>query len=64
MDQTFEVGGMSCAHCEQAVKRALEQVDPTARVDVDLASGHVAVHSAQPRQDLVLAIENAGYRVQ
>jgi copper chaperone len=42
----------------------VQTVDPEAQVTVDLETGHVDVLSAQPRQDIVAAIENAGYRVQ
>lgn len=64
MSQKFQVSGMTCGHCVQAVQQAIEQVDPDAKVTVDLPTGHVDVVSAQPRQDLVLALENAGYAVQ
>lgn len=64
MSQKFNVTGMSCGHCANAVQNAVQAVDPEARVTVDLASGHVDVLSPQPRADLVAAIENAGYRVQ
>lgn len=62
MSQKFQVDGMSCAHCEAAVTRAVQQIDPEARVTVDLPTGHVDVLSQQPRENIVLAIENAGYR--
>jgi len=42
----------------------VQTVDPEAQVTVDLGTGHVDVLSAQPRQDIVAAIENAGYKVQ
>ncbi|CAN5292325.1 heavy-metal-associated domain-containing protein [soil metagenome] len=62
MSQTFEVTGMSCGHCVNAVTEAVLTVDPQAQVTVDLPTGHVDVLSEQPRQDLVAAIENAGYK--
>ncbi|MES2531834.1 MAG: heavy-metal-associated domain-containing protein [Pseudomonadota bacterium] len=62
MSQTFEVTGMSCGHCVNAVTEAVLTVDPHAQVTVDLPTGHVDVLSEQPRQDLVAAIENAGYK--
>lgn len=64
MSQKFQVAGMSCGHCVNAVQNAVQTVDPEAQVAVDLETGHVDVLSQQPRQDLVAAIENAGYRVQ
>jgi copper chaperone CopZ len=37
MNQTFTVTGMTCGHCEKAVTRALQQVDPQAQVVIDRA---------------------------
>ena len=62
MSQKFQVSGMSCGHCQQAVTRAVQQIDPEAQVTVDLPTGHVDVVSQQPRENIILAIENAGYR--
>lgn len=64
MQQSFNVSGMSCGHCASAVQKAVENVDADSRVTVDLASGKVEVQSPQPRERLVEAIEDAGYRVQ
>ncbi len=64
MSQKFQVAGMTCGHCASAVKNAVQAVDPEAQVTVDLPTGHVDVLSRQPRQDLVAAIEGAGYEVQ
>ena len=63
MSQKFEVAGMSCGHCVNAVQNAVQTVDPEAQVTVDLATGHVDVVSEQPHADLAAAIENAGYKV-
>lgn len=64
MSQKFNVAGMSCGHCVSTVQNAVQAVDPAAQVTVDLETGHVDVLSPLPRQDIVAAIENAGYRVQ
>ena len=64
MSQKFEVASMTCGHCASAVQNAVQAVDPEAQVTVDLPTGHVDVLSEQPRQDIVAAIENAGYKVQ
>jgi len=64
MSQKFQVSGMSCAHCVTAVQNAIQAVDPKAQVTVDLETGHVDVMSHQPRQDILLAIENAGYKAE
>ena len=62
MSQKFQVSGMSCGHCQQAVTRAVQQIDPEAQGTVDLPTGHVGVVSQQPRENIILAIENAGYK--
>ncbi|MEJ7688853.1 MAG: heavy-metal-associated domain-containing protein [Variovorax sp.] len=64
MSQKFQVAGMSCGHCVSTVENAVKTVDPEAQVTVDLETGKVHVLSEQPRQDIVAAIENAGYRTQ
>jgi len=57
----FQVEGMSCQHCVQAVTRAVHEVDPAAPVSVDLASGKVAVTSTHPVDAIRSAIDEAGY---
>lgn len=59
----FKVEGMSCGHCVKAVTKAVEGVQPGARVDVDLASGNVTVASVDNAQAISAAIEDAGYVV-
>ena len=59
----FRVEGMTCGHCEQAVTRAVQSVDPTARI-IDRAADRVAVESAADPAAVRRAIETAGYTVQ
>jgi copper chaperone len=63
MNQTFEVTGMTCGHCEKAVTRAIKQVDPNAEVAIDRAINKVEVQSEQPREALAKAILEEGYQV-
>ena len=63
MHQTFTVTGMTCGHCEEAVTRALKQVDPQAEVSIDRAANQVVVQSAQARELLAKAIAEEGYEV-
>ena len=63
MNQTFEVIGMTCGHCEKAVTRAIKQVDPAADVAIDRAHNKVQVLSEQPRETLAKAITEEGYQV-
>jgi copper chaperone len=63
MNQSFNVQGMSCGHCVQAVTNAVKTVDPAAEVKVDLATGKVEVQSEQDRAALAKAIAEEGYTV-
>jgi copper chaperone len=63
MNQSFQVQGMSCGHCANAVTQAVKTVDPAAEVKVDLASGKVEVQSQGECQAIVRAIEEEGYKV-
>ncbi|MGZ5195053.1 MAG: heavy-metal-associated domain-containing protein [Ramlibacter sp.] len=63
MNQTFDVKGMTCSHCERAVTQAVKSVDPGAQVKVDLPTGKVEVQTAQPREVIAHAIAEEGYTV-
>jgi len=63
MNQTFDVQGMSCGHCVRAVTQAVQQLDPQARVTVQLEQGKVEVDSTQPREAIAKAIAEEGYQV-
>ena len=63
MNQTFIVTGMTCGHCEKAVTRAIQQVDPQAEVKIDRSNNLVHVQSQQPRESLIRAISEEGYAV-
>lgn len=63
MNQTFTVTGMTCGHCERAVKSAVQQLDPAAEVRIDRSANRVEVNSAQSREALAKAIAEEGYAV-
>jgi copper chaperone len=63
MNQTFQVQGMTCGHCEMAVKKAVQSVDPQAQVTIDRPAGKVEVQSSQPREAIAHAIAEEGYEV-
>jgi copper chaperone len=57
----FEVQALSCGHCVRAVTEALQEVDPSAKVDVDLDRKKVSVQSDADRAALARALADAGY---
>ena len=60
---TLTVTGMTCGHCENAVTRAVKQLDPQAEVKIDRPANKVEVLSSQPRELLAKAIAEEGYTV-
>ncbi|QTX20613.1 heavy-metal-associated domain-containing protein [Comamonas aquatica] len=63
MEHVFQVQGMTCGHCERAVKQAVAQIDAQATTTVELATGRVVVHSSGTREALAQAIREEGYTV-
>lgn len=63
MKQVFDVQGMTCKHCVKAVTQAVQQLDPQARVQVDLDTRQVEVESGQTREAIAKAIADEGYTV-
>ena len=60
---TYEVTGMSCQHCVDAVTAEVGRLDGVEQVTVDLGAGTVAVTSAAPLADDAVraAVDEAGY---
>lgn len=57
----FNIPQMSCGHCVKAVTQAVHDIDPQAKVDVDLASKNVSVETGADRAKVVAALAEAGY---
>jgi copper chaperone len=63
MEYKFDVQGMTCGHCEMAVKNAVMRLDPHAQIDIDRSHNQVTVQSKQPRESVSHAIADQGYQV-
>lgn len=55
------VKGMTCGHCEAAVRRAIVEIDPGARVQIDRGTETVIVQSAATAETVAQAIRAGGY---
>lgn len=62
---TFQVDGMSCGHCVNAVRSEVSTIEEVTAVEVDLATGQVTVNSDTPvdTDAVSAAVEAAGYQV-
>lgn len=60
---TYQVTGMSCAHCEQAIRSELLNLDGIDAVDVDASTGRLVITASNPLDDqqVLDAVEEAGY---
>jgi copper chaperone len=60
--RTLKVGGMTCGHCEAAVRRALEAVPGVSAVTrVDREEGSAVIEGDADLAALIAAIEAEGY---
>ena len=62
---TYRVEGMTCEHCVRAVRAEVGALEGVDEVEVDLATGDVAVTSAAPldRAAVQAAVDEAGYEL-
>ena len=65
MKKKIIVEGMSCGHCVNHVKNALEEVKGVTNVNVDLQSkiAEIEANDNVKDGDIKFAIEDAGYEV-
>ena len=59
----YHVSGMSCGHCEAAVKDEVAQIPGVDSVDVNARSGRLVVRSSIPvdASAVLGAVDEAGY---
>ena len=61
MTTTITVEGMTCEHCEQTVDEALHGVEGVSEVTVDREDERASVDGDADPDELVRAVEDAGY---
>ncbi|MGO1315534.1 MAG: heavy-metal-associated domain-containing protein [Cellulomonadaceae bacterium] len=59
----YTVTGMSCGHCESAVRTEVEKLPGIAAVAVSAETGLLSIESAAPLDDaqVLAAVDEAGY---
>lgn len=64
--QTYAVSGMTCGHCESAIRAELSQVSGIEEVDVSASTGRLVVTAVRPVDDaaIIEAVDEAGYRAE
>lgn len=61
MSTTLTVEGMSCGHCEQTVEEAIEALAGVQSAEADRDTEQVTVDGDAGPDQLVAAVEDAGY---
>jgi copper ion binding protein len=63
--KTYTVDGMTCGHCVAAVRAEVGRIPGVETVDVDLATGRLAVSGPTEIDDAAVraAVDEAGYEV-
>lgn len=57
----FTVNDMTCGHCVSTITKAVKELDPAARCEVDLAAKKVRIESVRGARELQAAIDDAGF---
>jgi copper chaperone len=61
---TVAISGMTCGGCVASVTRVLSRIPGVAQATVDLGTGRATIVGAAPVQDIVAAVQAAGYGAQ
>ena len=57
----FHVEGMTCGGCARSVTKAIQQVDPAARIEADPPSRRVTVQTTASEAQIAAALTDAGF---
>ena len=62
--QTFAVTGMTCGHCEMAIRDEVSRIHGVEGIDVSAQNGRLVVRSSAPVDDtaVLAAVDEAGYQ--
>lgn len=57
----FLIDNMTCGGCAKSVTKAIQSVDSSATVSIDLATSLVKVESGRAQGEFVAVLDEAGY---
>ena len=59
----YQVTGMSCGHCETAIRSEVSEIPGVTGIEVSAQTGRLAVTAEQPIEDatVIAAVDEAGY---
>jgi copper ion binding protein len=63
-ETTYDVTGMTCSHCADAITREVAEVAGVRSVEVSVETGKVVVHGTDVSDEAVrAAVDEAGYEM-
>ncbi|MBP5471712.1 MAG: cation transporter, partial [Lachnospiraceae bacterium] len=57
----YKITGMSCAACQAHVEKAVSGVEGVTKCEVSLLTNSMNVEGSASSEDIIKAVENAGY---
>lgn len=57
----FHVPNMACGGCAKSITKALQSVDPQARIETEPSAREVRISTRTDEQSLLAALKEAGY---
>ena len=59
----YQVTGMTCGHCEGAIRREVSEIDGVTGIEVSAQTGRLAVTVERPVDDaaVIAAVDEVGY---
>lgn len=60
----FKVPAMTCGGCARSITRAIQSVDPAAKIDTNVSERLVTIETAANEESLAAVIREAGYEAE
>ncbi|WP_127142816.1 heavy-metal-associated domain-containing protein [Pelagibacterium montanilacus] len=57
----FQIDNMTCGGCARSVTKAIQTIDPEAKVDIDLGAKVVRVTSSAEQATIAAELDDVGY---
>ncbi|GBU14978.1 heavy metal transporter [Polaromonas sp.] len=57
----FDIPNMTCGHCASSITKALQQLDASASISIDLPTKKITLQTTATRQTVASALTEAGY---
>ncbi len=58
---TLQIPTISCGHCARAITEAVQELDPAARVEVDIDGKKAAIESTAATADILARLDEEGF---